>query len=383
MKTFWRMIVGVGWGIILPAGPALAAEEEPPLVVFDFEQDVAGWGSVDQSSVVRVEDETGAHVKVGRGALQFSYTLPTVKQIEGQEKPLPVLLGPLQVDLRDTRSLRFWLKTSQAGALVVVLTEGDGSSYHAALYSPAETWQHVYLSLDRFQLGDDSFDENGQLDAGQLQGVGFLDVSFFLAAMMNQPVPKRERKLWLDELEFRADEAPSAYRVQDKAGVETLVLDSFDAGYSAWIPLTGEARLSDEVPEAMEEGQALHWQYQIGPNLPSVLLRPMDAPPLAEPLTIRFWVKSSAPTTLLLQLEESADARGNKSGYNHVIPVTTVNEWQEVELDLAEFKLGDDKVDENNRLDFNEVETLLLADMAAMTGRTGANELWLDQVEIE
>jgi len=383
MKTFWRMIVGAGWGIVLLARPALAAEEEPPLAVFDFEQDVAGWGSVDQSPVVRVEDETGEHVKVGRGALQFSYTVPTAKQIEGQEKPPPVLLGQLQVDLRDTRSLRFWLKTSQSGPLVVVLMERDGSSYHAALYSPAETWQPVFLSLDRFQLGDDSFDENGRLDAGQIQGVGFLDVSFFLAAMMNQPVPKRERKLWLDELEFRADEAPSAYRIQDRDGVETLVLDNFDAGYSAWIPMMGEARLSDEVPEAEKGGQSLHWQYRTGPNLPSFLMRPMDAPPLAEPLTIRLWVKSSAPTTLLLQLEESADARGQKSGYHHTFPIPVANQWQEVELDLAEFKLGDDKVDENHQLDFKEVETILLVDVAAMTGQAGANELWLDQVVME
>ena len=75
------------------------------------------------------------------------------------------------------------------------------------------------------------------------------------------------------------------------------------------------------------------------------------------------------------QLEE-----GDDSGYNAQLEVQGGETWKRHELRLADLKLADDKVDENRRLDLDQVRHMLLIDLSGAFGEPGPNTLWVDDV---
>lgn len=361
------------------------AVSEPPLLACHFDGDTEGWISVDQVSVVAIATRE-EYTRAGGGALEFTYILPRPEQLQ-QGKAPPLLMAPLQADLKAARSLRFWFRTDQPAVIVMLLSEADGSHYDAAFYSPAETWQQVALSLDRFALGDDSTDENDRLDPDQVRSVGLMDASFFLTALTQQPVDQEDRQLWMDEFEVLAEEVPSAYGLERENPLP-IVLDDFESGFVPWVPLRGDLSLDEDHPAAPElpgrppNQHSMRWEHQ-GPASQMVgLIRPFHLPPLEGFTRLRLWVKSSVATTLLLSFEERADRTGDKSSYHHPFPVSA-GEWQEVLLPLQEFRLEGNKRDDNNQLDLNEVETMFLLDAGALLGQTPGASIGIDEVVLE
>ncbi|OIO94996.1 MAG: hypothetical protein AUJ96_27770 [Armatimonadetes bacterium CG2_30_66_41] len=88
-----------------------------------------------------------------------------------------------------------------------------------------------------------------------------------------------------------------------------------------------------------------------------------------------MWIKSKFDAKLMLQVEER-----DGSGYNHQLDVGGGGKWQRHELAFVDCALADDKVDENGKLDMDQVRQLLLIDMSGAAGEPGENSPWLDDV---
>lgn len=388
-KINWLLLMtGMAAAAVVLADPEVTVPNEAtPLLACHFDGETEGWVSVDQVSVVAVATRE-EYVRAGGGSLEFTYILPRPEQVQ-QGKALPALLAPLNADLKAARSLRFWLRTDQPAAMVVLLSEADGSHYDAALYSPADTWQQVALSLDRFTLGDDSTDENDRLDPDQIRSVGFIDASFFLSSLNRQPVAQEDRQFWLDEFEVLSEEVPSAYGL-DRENPLPIVLDDFESGFLPWLPILGDLSLDEDHPATPEPTEAslppnqhsMLWEHE-GPAGQMVgLIRPFHLLPLQGFTQLRLWVKSSVATTLALSFEEVADGTGDKSSYYHPFPVQA-GEWQEIILPLKGFTRDEGKRDDNHQLDLNEVETMFLLDAGAILGQTPSASIWIDGIVLE
>src|SRR5262252_5453202 len=110
--------------VSLMAGSALHARQDPEkkMNVADFEGELGEWTAMklgeggagpDSDSKLAITHEA-AFVKSGKGALSYTYDItPKTVRVLALEKPL---------DLTGMKSLRLWVKCSQATAVVVGLT---------------------------------------------------------------------------------------------------------------------------------------------------------------------------------------------------------------------------------------------------------------------
>ena len=74
-------------------------------------------------------------------------------------------------------------------------------------------------------------------------------------------------------------------------------------------------------------------------------------------------------------------SEGHKADYNTTVNVAVDDGWVEVNLDLADFELGDDGRDPNGKLDYEQVKGMMIADIGAFFEQTGENVLLIDDVE--
>jgi hypothetical protein len=96
--------------------------------------------------------------------------------------------------------------------------------------------------------------------------------------------------------------------------------------------------------------------------------------------SIRFSVKSDAPTVMAFAIREKGGARYDTYFY------CQANKWQDIAIDLDSLALAADSPDENGRLDLDQVAGIYLADAAGMfveafSGQDGPRVMWLDDVE--
>lgn len=110
-----------------------------------------------------LEKAPGAPGTIGNKSLRVAYRL-------GGGRYVGFVAGIETADLAGMQSLSLRLKSEAAARVVVVLEERDGSKYETALRPAGDNqWQEVSLPLELMMLADDTTDENGQLDVGQLR----------------------------------------------------------------------------------------------------------------------------------------------------------------------------------------------------------------------
>ncbi|HIE53172.1 MAG TPA: hypothetical protein EYP85_15580 [Armatimonadetes bacterium] len=354
----------------MAAPPSPAPEEGRALVHHGFEGEVEGWLAM--GGEVKVTTEK-VRVHTGTGALEYRYTLAP--------ETFNFLLRPQPGDLTGARSLRFWLKTSHDAALLVIITEADKSRYNAVLFSRANTWQHINLSLDRFLLADESTDENNRLDLALIGNLALMDVTSLLAQMAQKSLPPEERHLWLDEFEVSTGEAPTSYTVRPGEQGPELVWDNFEGGFLPWITLAGQVELSPDTP--LGEGHSFHWKYEVQPNqLTGLIALFPRTPAAAQARGISLWAKTSTDTTLLIGLEEGQAGPQGKPSYHTLLPLRAADGWQKYILPFAAFQPDEDKPDPNGRLDLNQVNIAFFVDARLLQGQTGSGEMWFDEVRL-
>ena len=238
------------------------------------------------------------------------------------------------------------------------------------------------LDLSDFTLGDDSTDENEQLDPDQVQAIMIADVVTMLAILADQ-IPfiiapdMSPRMLWLDDLWVDVQGVDPRWVAFDVDGEKGVQVDSFESAPLQWMMLAGsgiEAAYDDELKA---EGEfSMRVSYDLPPNKAFAMLTSLGGIPVAGTTGMRISLLSEVETTLLLEIEEL-----DKSKYQTMIPLTTGDEFDTVELAWAEFTLSEDSTDENGQLDITQAKQILFADISAITEAPVAlNTIWLDDL---
>ncbi len=112
----------------------------------------------------------------GKYSLRWSYTRTVGK------------LGALLRDLgglptASATELRLWAKTARDGTFMIALEEKDDSRYQVLQELKAgDGWKELRLPFTQFGIADDSKDENGRLDAGELKNLSLADLTALLGA---------------------------------------------------------------------------------------------------------------------------------------------------------------------------------------------------------
>jgi hypothetical protein len=357
--------------VLVPGTPA-----QPPdaIVSWSFDDGVGAFQGPDPASAI----STTADANVVRGAehgavLECAYT-PSPGQLAG-------VYGPAEADLTAAKSVRFWVRSSEPALVLVAMDEADGSSYHSGFMSLPDTWQEVALGLPEFRLGEDSTDENGRLDPGQVQGVGILDATGFIAQLAEQApfllAPElTPRMLWLDDLALSSESVPPRWSETEVDGNRAVRLDSFEVAPLEWMALAGSGLEVSYDPDFKAEGDlSLRLRYDLPAGKIVGLLTSPQGPDLKAMKHLSLALMTETATTLIVTLKER-----DESEYHLMVDLQPTDGLQSHDLTLAQFTLGDDKTDENGRLDLDQVTELSLADVSAMAGNAVVNTLWVDEV---
>lgn len=143
-------------------------------------------------------------------------------------------------------------------------------------------------------------------------------------------------------------------------------------GWSAVPPPDGLA-LDLALTEGPPSTRSLRASYTMEPRKLAGIKRQVSG---AVGTGIRVRLKTSSPTVLVIGCIEK-----DGSSYMHIVQ-TVAGQWRAVEAPFATFTLSDDSKDENERLDLDQIGTLVIADAGgfmptAPTSRT----LWVDDVD--
>lgn len=357
-------------------------------VVEDFETLSPQWGAIRIAGKDQFQLDADAHLKVthdpanvkeGKGALEFQYPLTG--------KGGTALMGATSLRVKNARSVGLWMKTSQPALIGMMLSERDGSHYTAPVFTPGGEWTHVEFNLTDFNLNDDSKDENGRLDGDQVNSVGFVDIRAMFGGVGAKP--GATQTLWLDQLTASDKPVPARHPVRAVKGGKLVFVDDFERGTPSWLGITltglgngkpGLVLAKDTVIRRIEKdvangNGALETSYFAPEAGLFALLRFWSHLKLAGATELRFAAKSKYDAKLVISVEER-----DGSGYNKQVDIGGGERWQTYRLALDEFTLGDDKVDENGKLDPAELKQLSVIDMSGAVGEPGENVLWLDEV---
>ena len=342
---------------------------------FDFEHPPRGWKSLDRQAQIRHQKDP-EEVKSGSGMLEYHYTI--------REKALPLVFRRV-LRMPQAKSLRMWVKSTATMLLAVVLEERDGSRYNVVFFSPKQTWQDVAFSINDFTLAKDSRDENGKLDLDQVHIIGFLDTTCLFSQKITVHDP--ERSFFIDDLEVLTTAAIGRCRLSEAEGRRDLIIDTFETA-SVWIPVTisghdfnlddtASVAITTEPAQVKAGNRALQYSYNIEPKNIHAAFAFYTVP--AEANSIHFWIKTNNTRMLVLILGEK-----DKSLYqtNFYLPA---NRWQEIRLNLNEFQLWKDSVDENNKLDAGQIQSIGIFDLTGLlvnisADLQGKGQLWIDDL---
>jgi hypothetical protein len=352
----------------------------------DFEGELAGWtllklenGGISEDTDSKISvDRAGA--KAGKGSLRYAH--------EVTPGTIRVLARQGEIDLTGMKSLRFWIKSSAATAVVASLTERGGAGYQAPFSLAAGVWQEVALGLDEFVADDPAKDDNGKLDLDQVASLHFFDFAGFLAVLV--PDAKGPRTLWMDDLHF----SPKPVTLNTGFTSATIVLpvhllDNFESPVVRWAPLSvafGDALKINlfDAPMAIDSlappgggKQSLKFTYPRQAAKVHALLRGTEKLNLAKASSLELWLRTSHDGTYIVNMEEKDGSR-----YDKTIELKAADGWTSFKAALGDFVLAQDSQDENGKLDPAEIKQVLVADATSLLGGSTADEvrLWIDEV---
>lgn len=348
-----------GLGLLTAAGAR-------PLFYESFDQGTGAWKGLGDEQATAV-----SQIRVAKqvGALEAHYRLDP-------DHRFGALLCPVPDGLRDARAVRFWVRTSRASLLAVVLTEKGGARYIAAFRTLVDTWQRIEMSVDRFRLAQDTNDDDGRLDLDQVNNVGLADVSM----LFGQTKEQGERVLFLDEFEVVPDEAPTAYSANGKL---PMLLDNFEADFIQWIPLAGTAERV-QVNRGAAKSHQLEWHYKAEKGLLGVcgVAAALGQLPAkgARHLVITWASEHSRMLAVVLQEEKRGERPERRFHVITTLPASDKPQTQSFDLDKFQLEQKD-RAGEPKPLDPSAVAMLMIGDLDVMTGKElDENTLRIEEV---
>jgi hypothetical protein len=347
----WR-----GWCLAIAALPAAAYGASAPLIHHTFEDGVSGWTGIGVNSKAALTRDA-AHVKEGKAALQFDYTVE-----KGEMGALRLTPDPA---FAKAKSLRFWVHADAPTTLAVVLHEKQGGRYSAAIAAPADAWQQVEIAPSDFTLRtdkDDPKDPNSRLDLDQIEAIEIFDLAQIFA-QIEEPTLRDllgakpgAHTLFVDDFTVSEDALPEAPAVEGE-----LRLDRFERPQLQWIAV-GDVLISRAKGEGQAEG-SLKADYTQGPGKIVGVVRPLPHGKLVGMERLRLDVASARPTELVIVLEESSGGK-----YNTRISIPGELKVQKLSLKLSEFDPSSDSKDNNTQLDLDQVTQVIVLDLSGFTG---------------
>ncbi len=135
--------------------------------------------------------------------------------------------------------------------------------------------------------------------------------------------------------------------------------------------------ITDEPANVKTGLGALRFEYEAEKGVLRAAV--LGQPYLRGMQSLRFWMKSSATTSVLIQLREE-----DESEYA-MAALMPEGEWQRIEVNLDDLSLDENSFDENEMLDVEEVVSVVLVDVApffAMLTDAAPELAWLFPVEL-
>jgi hypothetical protein len=177
-------------------------------------------------------------------------------------------------------------------------------------------------------------------------------------------------------------------------GSAPLVHHTFEEGVSGWTAMgtNSKVALTREAAYVKEGKAALQFDYAVGKGEMGALMLPTSDGALAKTKSFHFWVRADHTTTLAVALQEK------QGGRYSALFMAPKDGWQQVELALSDFILGegkDDPKDPDNQLDLDQVEGVGITDLAQvfaqieddtlrelLGGQPGSHTLYLDDFAV-
>jgi hypothetical protein len=291
----------------------MTAVAATPIVHSSFESGLGGWVKIGESGSVRVARDI-ADMREGKPSLAFDYEI-------GQRKFAAAVLPVDPVAMAAMDQIHLWIRTDFPTSVVLILKEKDGGNYTAPAWSPGNVWQEVRLEPRDFALGEqptDPPDPDGELDIGQVQGIGVTDLGqMFGAARPNPFIP-----VALADRSGKHTLLISGFEVLggDPARNDNLVIDQFDAPQLSWISPGGAAFSLDKSAEHAP-GPAMEVDYTQSPRAIVYFARNLP-PDIPQNIThISFDIASDKPALFLFTLQEKGAGHGEGPRYTTVVEV--------------------------------------------------------------
>ena len=366
--------VGIGALLALAAGMALAQQAPPaaaPLLHHTFETDPGEWTGFGATAKVSLTHDA-AHVKEGKGALQFDYA--------ANKGEINVLLLPTPNGvLTKMKSLHFWLRADYSTVFVVSLQEKEGGRYTAVFSVPGNSWQEVKLDPADFVLGEekaDPKDPDEKLDLDKVENIGIADYGQIfvqsddanLQALFH--IQKGAHTLSLDDFTVSAEalSPPTAAESKER------LLDTPSRPQLGWIGV-GEIKAAPVTGKPLV-GPGLRADYHQGPGKIDGLLKRLPRGRLKGMDQILFTAAATKPTKLVVQLEQVGGGK-----YRMIVDVPGNSEPKEVVLPLTGFEMADDSGDRNGNFTPAQVNQIVIIDASGLVdGADTDTTLWINKL---
>jgi hypothetical protein len=353
LAGFLSAAVAAGLAVVaLPTRPAAAAD--PPL--FDFESDAQGWASPQVGSQVSIT-HAAADVKVGQGALEWSYDPTADEPLVGRQAP----------ELKaGATTMEFWIRCSADANFQVFLGEG-AARYIMAFRTIPDHWYHCRANLGDLSVGSDK-DPSGQLELDAVRYIILQDFSRY----SSEPGELRPRKVWLDGLTFSKEDAPQRRYTKSEAGKLEVFLDDFEADALPW-----ESTTSSRVSvEKVDTRSVLRWRYQQGKAAVSIGDH-VDSR-YGQAKAIKLVGRATRATRLAIEMREwDGDYEG--PSYQAFVDIPAGTEWHTLSVPLSEFKVTPRKADGSGKLDMDLVWLFNITEATKVDAPT-ENVLELDSI---
>lgn len=337
------------------ASPEEAHRFELDLTSGQVPESVKCWGKDAKLEIAETED--------GR-VLRFTYTA-------ARRSAAGLGIGPVELPPREC-ALRMQLKARTPTSLAIAVTEKDRSRYQAFYWLPANRWQKIALPLREMWLAERSRDENGKLDADQIDRFTIVDLANLpgqvglALGLKDGPQQLDVRRLSIEPLTAgRVGEAPK----------QMALVDGFDREPYALLPI-GSPRLSFE---RVGERAGLRVEYRLGHYRWAGFVRGIGHLPVKRFCGVRLMARASPAVRLHVVLEER-----DGSKYYTTCLVSVSEEARLVELPAERFRQLVDTRDENERLDPDQLRVIILvADSFSTRLRPGDRGwFWVDDLAL-
>ncbi len=372
MRSSVRCLVLCGlWCVGSVGAQEETAPPTPQVLVppsFDFEDPTTAslWYALDEEATLEITRER-ANVAQGKCALEITYT---------PRDGVFNLFGARNLAPRPCRSLRLALKTQEQTPVVISVREPDGSSYHAFIAAPADQWQRVEIDLAEMMLTEDTQDENGGLDTGQITELTIADLSNLPGEVGNAFGHKTgPQKMWLDAIELSPETVPG--RSSRSLGGRLIRLDGFETPVNFCLPLGGVAVSHGPGAPGVAGRKALRLDYRLGQHRWAGVVCGAGHLNLVDTAAVTCHLRSTHQGAAAMVLEER-----DGSKYRHMVTLDGRNEWRTEEIPLGGFVRDPSTTDENDQLDLEQLRVVVFVvdTFDAGVGVEGLGTLWLDEL---